>query len=466
MIISKLQEMKEIWNPQDEEMEEAVVGACLIESEAMPMIAGKIGPEVFYNETNRLIFSTMLSMNHRGLPIDILTVKSELAARGKLEAAGGAYNVTRLSGRVASGAHLEYHVAILKELYIRREAILGSHKQLAAASDQSVDIADILVGMHNLLDRLEGTLGTADHLRGMEQLMEDTLAQVEARVENNKNGVTGIPTGLTELDEMTGGWQQGDLVVIAARPSVGKTAFALHLARAAAAAGCHTVVFSLEMQGERLGDRWLLAATEDVNPSHLRNGQLDTSELRQVREASVELAGLSIRVDDSPVVSMDHVRGVARMLQSKGECDLIILDYLQLCKMDAGQDNRNREQEVAQAARKAKLMAKELNVPVLLLSQLNRASEGRPDCRPALSDLRESGAIEQDADMVMLLYRPAMHNMKSESKSKYPSEGLGVAIVTKHRNGETGDIYFAHNPSLTKIGDYVPPMEWLMRHAK
>lgn len=180
----------------------------------------------------------------------------------------------------------------------------------------------------------------------------------------------------------------------------------------------------------------------------------------------MELAGLSIRVDDSPVVSMDHVRGVARMLQSKGECDLIILDYLQLCKMDAGQDNRNREQEVAQAARKAKLMAKELNVPVLLLSQLNRASEGRPDCRPALSDLRESGAIEQDADMVMLLYRPAMHNMKSESKSKYPSEGLGVAIVAKHRNGETGDIYFAHNPSLTKIGDYVPPMEWLMRHAK
>lgn len=458
--------MEEIWNPQDEEIEEAVVGACLIEREALPLIAGKIGPEVFYNEANRLIFSVMLSMSRAGKSIDILTVRSELEARGKLEAAGGAYNVTRLSGRVASGAHLEYHAAILKELYVRREAILGSHKQLATASDRSVDIADILVGMHNLVDHLEGTLNTTDHLRGMEQLMEDTLTQVEARVENNKCGVTGVPTGLADLDKMTAGWQPGDLIIIAARPSVGKTAFALHLARAAAGAGCHTVVFSLEMQGERLGDRWLLAATEDVEASHLRSGQLNTSELRQVREASVELAGLSIRVDDSPVVSMDHVRSVARMLQSKGECDLIILDYLQLCKMDAGHDNRNREQEVAQTTRKAKLMAKELNVPVLLLSQLNRMSEGRPDCRPQLSDLRESGAIEQDADMVMLLYRPALYNMKSESKSKYPSEGLGVAIVAKHRNGETGDIYFAHNPSLTKIGDYVPPMEWLMRNAR
>ena len=187
------------------------------------------------------------------------------------------------------------------------------------------------------------------------------------------------------------------------RPAAGKTAFALHLARAAAIAGYSVVVFSLEMQGERLGDRWLVVAAEDVDASHLRRGQLGTSELRQVREASYQLSQLPIRVEDSPVISMDHVRSVARMLKSKGGCDRVIVDYLQLCDMKSDQNNRNREQEVAQATRKAKLMAKELDVPVLLLSQLNRMSEGRPDCRPLLSDLRESGAIEQDADMVVAI---------------------------------------------------------------
>ena len=458
--------MKDILNPQDAELEEAVLGACLVESEAIALIADKLRPEMFYNETNRMIYAAVQGMFRVGKKIDILTVKNELAACGNLEKAGGPYNLTRIASRIASAAHLEYHTCILRELFIRREMIFGSHKQLAAAADKSVDITDTLGGIHDLLDHLEGDMGTVDHLRTMGQLMEDTLAQVEARVDGNREGITGIPTGLSELDRLTAGWQRGDLNIIAARPATGKTAFALHLAKAAATAGYHTVVFSLEMQGERLGDRWLLAATENVDASHLRRGQLDTSELRQVREASQRLSQLSIRIDDSSVVSMDHVRSVARMLKSKGECDMIILDYLQLCNMKSDQNNRNREQEVAQATRKAKVMAKELDVPVLLLSQLNRMSEGRPDCRPLLSDLRESGAIEQDADMVMLLYRPALHGLKTEHKNKYPSEGLGVVIVAKHRNGETGDIYFAHNPSLTKMGDYIPPEEWLMKHAK
>ena len=457
---------KGILNPQDAELEEAVLGACLVESEAISLVADKLRPEIFYNEQNRMIFAVIQAMFRAGKQIDILTVKNELASCGNLEKVGGPYTLVRLASRVASGAHLEYHACILREMYVRREVILGSYKLLAAASDESVDIADVLAGIHDLLDHLEGEMGTADHLRTMSQLMEDTLAQVEARVEGSRNGITGIPTGFTDLDKLTAGWQRGDLDVIAARPAAGKTAFALHLARAAATAGHSVVVFSLEMQGERLGDRWLVAATEDVDASHLRRGQLGTSELRQVREASCQLSQLPIRVEDSPVISMDHVRSVARMLKSKGGCDMVIVDYLQLCDMKSDQNNRNREQEVAQATRKAKLMAKELDVPVLLLSQLNRMSEGRPDCRPLLSDLRESGAIEQDADMVMLLYRPALHGLKTEHKSKYPSDGLGVVIVAKHRNGETGDVYFGHNPSLTKMGDYIPPDEWLMKHAK
>lgn len=457
---------KGILNPQDAELEEAVLGACLVESEAISLVADKLRPEIFYNEQNRMIFAVIQAMFRAGKQIDILTVKNELASCGNLEKVGGPYTLVRLASRVASGAHLEYHACILREMYVRREVILGSYKLLAAASDESVDIADVLAGIHDLLDHLEGEMGTADHLRTMSQLMEDTLAQVEARVEGSRNGITGIPTGFTDLDKLTAGWQRGDLDVIAARPAAGKTAFALHLARAAATAGHSVVVFSLEMQEERLGDRWLVAATEDVDASHLRRGQLGTSELRQVREASCQLSQLPIRVEDSPVISMDHVRSVARMLKSKGGCDMVIVDYLQLCDMKSDQNNRNREQEVAQATRKAKLMAKELDVPVLLLSQLNRMSEGRPDCRPLLSDLRESGAIEQDADMVMLLYRPALHGLKTEHKSKYPSDGLGVVIVAKHRNGETGDVYFGHNPSLTKMGDYIPPDEWLMKHAK
>lgn len=364
--------MAEILNPQDAELEEVILGACLIGREAMPMVADRLRPEMFYFDKNALIYAAMQVMYREGRQIDIITVKNELVARGKLDA------------RRASGS----------------------------------------------------------------------------------NGVTGISTGLADLDRLTSGWQRGDLNVIAARPAVGKTAFALHLARAAATAGNHVAVYSLEMQGERLGDRWLIAASPDVNARHLRSGQLTDDEVAQVRTAASELRVLPIHVDDHPVTSMDRVRSSARMLQSKGKCDLIILDYLQLCDMKSDQKNRNREQEVAQTTRKAKLMAKELNVPVLLLSQLNRGSDGRPFSRPILSDLRESGAIEQDADMVMLLYRPALAGIRTEPVSKYPSEHLGVVIVAKHRNGETGDVYFAHNPSMTKLGEYVPPTEWLMRNAK
>jgi replicative DNA helicase len=279
--------------------------------------------------------------------------------------------------------------------------------------------------------------------------------------------VTGIPTGLIELDKITSGLQNGELTVIAARPSVGKTAFALNMARSAAMAGYAVAVYSLEMQGERLGDRWLMA-TGNINPYRWRNGLMDEEDRREARNAAAQLSRLSIYVDDSTAIGMDHVRSSARLLKSRHACDLIIIDYLQLCDMtQPGQpSNRNREQEVAQASRKAKLLAKELNIPVVLLSQLNRESENRPAGRPELSHLRESGAIEQDADIVMLLYRPALAHVPTDRESGYPSEGLGVVIVAKQRNGQTGNVYFGHNPSMTRIEDYVPPMEYLLKHSK
>lgn len=452
-------------SPQAPEVEEAIIGACLIEQEALPLVADKLRPEMFYVVRHQLIFAAMMAMYQAGTKIDILTVKEELARRGTLEDAGGAYNVTLLSSKVASSAHIEYHMRIVHEKYLRREMILGLNKLLACSLDETMDIADTLVDAHNLLDRLEGEFGHNDTMRDMDALMTDTMKEAEGRMARSVNGVTGIPTGLTDLDRMTSGWQNGELVVIASRPSVGKTALALHMARSAAMAGRAVVVYSLEMQGERLADRWLAAASE-MNARHWRTGTSSEQEMAEARAAAAELARLQIHVDDGSVVSMDHVRSSARLLQSQNACDLIIIDYLQLCDMTTGQNNRNREQEVAQATRKAKLLAKELNVPVLLLSQLNRLAEGHIDRRPELSQLRESGAIEQDADVVMLLYRPAQSRITTDKDSGYPTDGLGVVIVAKQRNGETGSAYFHHNPELTKITDYVPPLEYLLKHAK
>ena len=402
--------------PQAPELEETILGACLIEKEGMALIDELLKPEMFYVTRHQLIYAALQAMFHAGTNIDILTATEELRKRGKLDDAGGPFYITQLSSRVASSAHLEYHARIVHQKYIRREMIVGFSKLLTLSGDETIDLTDTLVDGHNLLDRLEGACGHNRQLRDMDTLMQATLTEAEGRMQKNKDGVTGIPTGLVELDKMTGGWQNSDLITIAARPAVGKTAFALHLAKAAAAAG--------------------------------------------------ELARLPICVDDNPDMSMDRVRSSARLLQSKGKCDFIIIDYLQLCDMRTEQTNRNREQEVAQASRKAKLLAKELHIPVILLSQLNRGSENRAYGRLELADLRESGAIEQDSDLVLLLYRPALAHLATDKQSGYPTEGLGVAIIAKHRNGETGNVYFGHNKSMTKIGDYVPPMEWIKKNAR
>ena len=437
-------------SPQAPEIEEAILGACLIEQEAMPLVADTLRPEMFYSMRHQVIYAALLAMYQAGMKIDILTVKEELAHRGKLEEAGGAFGITQLSSKVATSAHIEYHMQIVHEKYLRREMILGLNKLLACSLDETMDIADTLIDAHNLLDRLEGEFGHNDHMRDMDTLMTDTMKEAEQRIAKSVNGITGIPTGLTDLNHMTSGLQNGELTVIAARPSVGKTAFALHLARQAAMQGHAVTVYSLEMQGERLADRWLLSAG-DINPYRWRTGIPNPHEVAEAHTTAAELARLPIHVDDSTSTSMDHVRSSARLLKSKDACDLVIID---------------REQEVAQATRKAKLIAKELNVPVVLLCQLNRESEGRPGGRPELFHLRESGAIEQDADVVMLLYRPALARITTDRESGYPTEGLGVVIVAKQRNGETGNAYFSHNPSLTKITDYTPPLEVLLKQAK
>ncbi|MBS6527932.1 MAG: replicative DNA helicase [Bacteroides caccae] len=429
-------------SPQAPEIEEAILGACLIEQEAMPLVADKLRPEMFYVLRHQIIYAAMLAMYQAGTKIDILTVKEELSHRGKLEEAGGPYGITQLSSKVASSAHIEYHIRIVHEKYLRREMILGFNKLLACSLDETMDIDDSLIDAHNLLDRLEGEFNHNTHLRDMDALMSAAMSEAEGRIAKSTNGVTGIPTGLTDLDRMTSGLQNSDLIVLAARPGVGKTGMALHLARNAAMAGYAVAVYSLEMQGERLADRWLTAASE-ISARRWRSGTVSTQELAEAHATAADLARLPIHVDDSTSVNMEHIRCSARLLQSRNECNMIIIDYLQLCDMTTGQNNR-----------------------VVLLSQLNRVSEGRPAGRPELSQLRESGAIEQDADVVLLLYRPALARIPTDRESGYPTEGLGIIIVAKQRNGETGNAYFGHNPEMTKITDYVPPLEFLLKHAK
>lgn len=249
-------------SPQAPEIEEAILGACLIEQEAMPLVADKLRPEMFYVLRHQIIYAAMLAMYQAGTKIDILTVKEELSHRGKLEEAGGPYGITQLSSKVASSAHIEYHIRIVHEKYLRREMILGFNKLLACSLDETMDIDDSLIDAHNLLDRLEGEFNHNTHLRDMDALMSAAMSEAEGRIAKSTNGVTGIPTGLTDLDRMTSGLQNSDLIVLAARPGVGKTGMALHLARNAAMAGYAVAVYSLEMQGERLADRWLTAASE------------------------------------------------------------------------------------------------------------------------------------------------------------------------------------------------------------
>ena len=464
-LILYIQTMNTQFNAQATELEEAVIGACLIEKRAIVLVADKLRPEMFYTTVHQTLFTVLVRMYQLSIPIDILTVKEELIKCNKLEEVGGPFIIAQLSSKVASSAHIELHAEIIRQKYIRRQMIVGFNKLYAQAMDETFDIADVMVDAHDMLDKLEGEFEYNNGMRSIDTLMLDTINEAKMRAAKSKDGLTGIPTGLTDLNHMTSGLQNGDLIIVAARPSVGKTAFAMHLTLAAAGAGFAVTVYSLEMQGERLGDRLLLSTT-NLNPYCWRSGLISSENMAEAEQSAAELARRPIYVDDSSLVSMEHIRSSARMLKSRHACDLVIIDYLQLCDSSTGAFNRNREQEVAQMSRKAKLLAQELNIPVVLLSQLNRESENRPGGRPELSNLRESGAIEQDADVVMLLYRPALAHMATDRESGYPTEGLGVVIVAKQRNGEIGNVYFGHNKSMTKLGDYVPPLDYMKKNAK
>lgn len=426
--------------PQALDLEEAVLGALMLEKDALSAVIDILKPEVFYHEAHQKIFAAIHMLFEKSKPVDILTVTTELRQMGTLEMVGGAYYITNLTNRVASAANIEFHARIISQKYIQRELIRISTDIITNAYEDTTDIFD-------LLDHAEkGLFDIAqNNLRRDTQKMDDIIKQSLATLEELRtktDGLTGVPTGFTGLDRITGGWQKQDLVIIAARPAMGKTAFVLTCARNATVDFAKpTVVFSLEMSSVQLVNR-LISGEAEIEQEKIRKGNLQEWEWQQLHSKIGRLTEAPLLIDDTPALNIFEFRAKCRRLKSQYDIQLVIVDYLQLMhgKGEGGKGGGNREQEIGSISRALKSVAKELDVPVLALSQLSRAVESRPGLqgkRPMLSDLRESGSIEQDADMVLFLYRPEYYGITEDEQGRSQA-GIGEVIIAKHRNGETG----------------------------
>ena len=451
--------------PHSIEAEQSVVGAILMDRDAITVAAEIICGDDFYQKAYGVIFDSVVELFNEGKPVDLITLQNRLREKAVPEEISSLEFVRDLVTAVPTSANVKYYAEIVSEKATLRRLI----KMNEAIADECYQGQEPLEA---ILERTEKQVFELVQNRGgngeyvpIKQVVLNALEKIE-KASKSKGTVTGIPTGFIDLDYKTSGLQPSDLILVAARPSMGKTAFVLNIAQHVAFKQNRTVaIFSLEMSKEQLVNR-LFSLESYVDAQLLRTGNLKDSDWEKLIEGAGTIGRSNLIIDDTPGISISEMRSKCRKYKMEHNLELIIIDYLQLCDMSTKQVNRNREQEVAQATRKAKLLAKELHIPVVLLSQLNRESENRPGGRPELAHLRESGAIEQDADIVILLYRPAMLHIPTDRESGYPTEGLGVAIVAKQRNGETGNVYFGHNQSITKFYDYVPPMEYLNKYAK
>lgn len=436
--------------PQAVDLEEAVLGALMLEKDALSSVIDILKPEVFYKDNHQKIFQAIKQLFEKSQPVDILTVTAQLRQLGELEMIGGAYYITELTNRVASAANIEFHSRIIIQKYIQRELIRISTDVVQMAYEDTTDVLDLLDRAEkNLFEIAQNNLRRDS--RKMDDLMHEALKEIEA-LKDKKDGLTGVASGFTDLDRMTSGWQKSDLVIIAARPAMGKTAFVLSCARNAAVDfNKPVVVFSLEMSSVQLVNR-LISGETNIEQEKIRKGNLEEWEWQQIHSKIRRLEQAPLIIDDTPALNIFEFRAKCRRLKSQHDIQLIVIDYLQLMqgKGGDGKGSGNREQEIGSISRALKSVAKELNVPVIALSQLSRAVENRPggSKRPMLSDLRESGSIEQDADMVLFLYRPEYYGLEVDEDNN-PTQGVGEVIIAKHRNGETGRV------RLKFVGKYV-----------
>ena len=442
--------MKSFNLPSDKDVESVVLGMLLIESTAINAVSSVLTKDVFFNEANAAVYDAIDQVAKDGDVVDMMLVVSKLSKMGKLDEIGGPFYIAQLTSKVAMTTNLLAHALYLKELYMARQLILSGHKIMAMALDRTLDIEDTIYSGIKMLENIAKGMTVGLNTADLRILSHESMMMYEKRKENLLEGrKTGILTGIDKLDNTLLGLKGGQLIILAARPAMGKTAFALNIARTAAMSGHPTVIFSLEMSGVSLSDRMLIAHG-DFNAAAFRKGALTDTEEVNLSQSVDCLGELPITVDDTSGLQIQQISSVAKNLQRKGKCELVIIDYLQLVRIKSENRNYSREQEVAETTKFAKGMAKSLNVPVVLLSQLSRKCEERQDKTPILSDLRESGSIEQDADIVLMLHRPAYYDRSEE-------QGMGIVRVAKNRDGRTGDVKFHHNKTLTRFTDYDIP---------
>ena len=422
--------------PQATDLEEVVLGALMLEKEAVNAIIDILSPEAFYLDKHQKIFAAIKGLFGKSDPIDILTVTNELKSRGELEMVGGAYYISKLTNRVVSAANIEYHARIIMQKHIQRQLIMISSDMIHEAFEDTADVFDLLDKAENNLFQI-----SENNLRRSYDSMQDLVSKAITEIQNAKqtdNKLRGVPSGYTELDRITQGWQKSDLIILAARPSMGKTAFALNLARNAAVQFNQPVAFfSLEMSSVQLVTR-LISTETSLTADKLRSGDLAEYEWQQLNTKVTPLTNAPIFIDDTPQLSIFELRAKCRRLKQQHDIQMIFIDYLQLMTAK-GDRGFSREQEISTISRSLKSLAKELEIPVLALSQLSRSVEQRPGSKkPILSDLRESGAIEQYADMVMFIYRPEYYKDGVDAEDK--PKGYSIIDIAKHRNGKLGEV--------------------------
>ena len=442
--------------PQAKELEEAVLGAIMLEKSAFDTVVEILKPECFYLEGHQRIYRTMQSLAQKSQPIDILTVVEELKVRQELEMVGGPYAVTKLTNSVVSSANIETHARIILQKFIQRELIRISGEIIGDAYEDSTDVFDLLDDAESKLFEI-----TNNHLRKNFDSIDSILVKTIQRIEDlrhKQDEITGVPSGFPSLDKITYGWQPTDLIILAARPAVGKTAFALNLARNAAlhpTKPTGVAFFSLEMGAAQLVQR-ILSAEAEIFMEKIARGRLEEHEMKQLYKKGIDrLAKAPIFIDDTPALNIFELRAKCRRLKNKHNIGFIIIDYLQLMSGSNEKNGGNREQEISQISRALKGLAKELQVPIIALSQLSRAVESRKEGEkiPQLSDLRESGAIEQDADMVMFLYRPEYYGITANEMGE-SNKGETHVKIAKHRNGSLDTVKLRALLHIQKFTEY------------
>ncbi len=441
--------------PQAVPLEEAVLGALMLDKDSIAIVIDILRSDSFYSDAHQLIFKSIIRLFERSQPVDILTVTEELKKAGDLDKVGGSFYLVGLTNRVASAANIEFHARIIAQKHIQRELIKVSTNVIRDAYEDTTDVFQLLddaeQGLFNItqqnLSRSYESMGT---------LASKALKQLE-EMATREAGLTGVPTGFTDLDRMTSGWQSSDLIIMAARPGMGKTSLTLALAKNAAMDfGKGVAFFSLEMSNVQLVQR-LISLEAEISGSKLRSGQLEDYEWKQLHSVIEKMSEVPIFIDDTPGINIFELRAKCRRLKMQHDIQMVIIDYLQL--MTGGSDNKNgnREQEISSISRGLKSLAKELNVPVIALSQLSRAVETRGGTkRPQLSDLRESGAIEQDADIVSFIYRPEYYQIMEDEEGQ-SLKGIAEVIIAKHRNGALGTIklkFIDHFAKFTELDDF------------